>query len=340
MQNPPITYKIQKQGKISKGINEDDTILYGKLRDKRVKEHYQAAFKDDLPEAKINNNGIFDYTISIDEAIKRIATNKAVGWDYIPGEMYKIDKNSKELKSRLRKHFIRYIETSYILNYFMNAKLVLISKDDTETPPIHKTRSISILQTITKIFESSIIHNLEKITQSPVFSKNQRGFMKGKSTFDNIEDIIRLAKNLQIQRRQGTVKTATIVFFDFEKAYDNIQKKILIEKLHKFNLPWNITRVINNILNNFSLNYNREIIQTYKGLVQGSVLSPILFNLFINDLLLTYEINEIMVRAYADDIAWIWNSIPHTRKAIEIMSNWASINRMTINPKKSGIIEF
>ena len=92
------------------------------------------------------------------------------------------------------------------------------------------------------------------------------------------------------------------------------------------------------MLNNFSLNYNGEIIQTYKGLVQGSVLSPILFNLFINDLLLTYEINEIMVRAYADDITCIWNYIAQTRKAIEIMSNWASIDRMTINPKKSGII--
>ena len=220
----------------------------------------------------------------------------------------------------------------------MNAKLVLISKDDTETPPIHKTRPISILPTITKIFESSIIHNLEKITQSPVFSKNQRGFMKGKSTLDNIEDIIRLAKNLQMQRQKCTVKTATIVFFDFEKAYDNIPRKILIEKRQKLNLPWNITRVINNMLNNFSLNYNGEIIQTYKGLVQGSVLSPILFNLFINDLLLTYEINEIMVRAFADNIACIWNSIKQTKKAIEIMSNWASINRMTISPKKSGII--
>ena len=115
-------------------------------------------------------------------------------------------------------------------------------------------------------------------------------------------------------------------------------KKILIEKLQKFNLPWNITRVINNMLNNFSLNNYGEIIQTYKGLVQGSVLSPILFNLFTNNLLLTYEIQEIMVRAYADDIACIWNSIAQTRKAIEIMSNWASINRMTINPKKSGVI--
>ena len=103
--------KYKSKGKLLKGINEDDTILYWKLRDKRVKEHFQAAFKDDLPEAKINNNGIFDYTINIDEAIRRIAINKAVGRDYIPGEMHKIDQNSKELKPRQRKLFVSYLET-------------------------------------------------------------------------------------------------------------------------------------------------------------------------------------------------------------------------------------
>ena len=77
----------------------------------------------------------------------------------------------------------------------MHAKLILISKDDTETPVIEKTRPISILPSITKIFEYSILHNLEKITQSPIFSKNQRGFTKGKSTLDNIRDIIQFAKN-------------------------------------------------------------------------------------------------------------------------------------------------
>ena len=111
-----------------------------------------------------------------------------------------------------------------------------------------------------------------------------------------------------------------------------------MEKLQKLNLPWNITRVINKMLNSFNLNYNGQMIQTYKGLVQGSVLSPILFNIFINDLLLTYEINGIMVRVYADDIACVWNSTEQTRKAIDIMNNWISINKMKINPKKSGII--
>ena len=57
------------------------------------------------------------------------------------------------------------------------------------------------------------------------------------------------------------------------------------------------------MLRKFKLNYNGETIHTNKCLVQSSVLSPILFNLFINDLIILLEINSIMVRTYADDIA-------------------------------------
>ena len=330
--------KYKGRGKLVKGINKDGIIIYGKFRDKYVKEYYQKAFNDNVTIGVIKNNGTFDYTIKINEAIERLATNKAVGWDYIPGELYKIVDKSEEMKLRLKEHFTRYVMTGYVPKYFMNAKLILLSKDDSETPTIQKTRPISILPTITKLFESSILHNFEKITQSPIFSKNQRGFIRGKSTHNNIEDIIQIAKELQIKRKLGTTKIATIIFFDFEKAYDNVPRNILIEKLQKYNLPWNITKIVDNMLSKFSLKYNEEIMQTYKGLVQGSVLSPILFNLFINDLLLTYEVNGITVRAYADDIACIWSSLAQTRKAIEIMRNWIIINRMTINPKKSGII--
>ena len=104
------------------------------------------------------------------------------------------------------------------------------------------------------------------------------------------------------------------------------------------NIPCNITNLIYNMLRKFKLNYNGETIHTNKGLVQGSVLSPILFNLFINDLIILLEINGIMVRAYADDITWVCTSIYQTRRAVEIMENWITINKMKINPTKSGII--
>ena len=84
-----------------------------------------------------------------------------------------------------------------IPDYFMKAILILLSKEDNKEPPVHKMRPISILPTITKIFKTSIMHNLEKVMQSPIFIRCQRGFMKENSTLQNIEDILDYARNLQ-----------------------------------------------------------------------------------------------------------------------------------------------
>ena len=81
-----------------------------------------------------------------------------------------------------------------------------------------------------------------------------------------------------------------------------------------------------------------EVIRTYRGLIQGSVISPILFNLFINDLLLRYEREKIQARAYADDIACICISIEQARKAIIIMKEWWETNKVKINETKSGLL--
>ena len=62
--------------------------------------------------------------------------------------------------------------------YFMKARLVLLSKEETNMPEIENTRPISIVPAVTKLFKISILHNLEKATKLDQFNKLQRGFMK------------------------------------------------------------------------------------------------------------------------------------------------------------------
>ena len=92
------------------------------------------------------------------------------------------------------------------------------------------------------------------------------------------------------------------------------------------------------MLDKFILNYEGQEIKTQKGLVQGSVLSLVLFNLYINDLMWNLEFEKIKSWAYYNDITWVWESIDKTKQAIEIVNKWAFENKMIINPQKSRIM--
>ena len=286
----------------------------------------------------MENNGIFDYRIDVIRGIEWWAINKASGIDNIPGEFYKNAIMKAEIINRLQQHFKEYTYNMTVPDYFMKAKLILISKDGTEYPEIDKIRPTSILPTITKIFELSILKFLEEATLKSMFWNDQRGFLKGLSTLNNINDVLQTFWDLQKERIQNKRFKPMLIFFDFKKTYDSVSRNILIKKLTYFEIPANIIGVIDKMLSKFTLIHEGTEIKTYRGLVQGSVLSPLLFNLYINDLMIAYKLQGIFSRAYADDVICICNSKEQLSQAISIMMEWSLKNEMEINKDKSGIM--
>ena len=82
----------------------------------------------------------------------------------------------------------------------------------------------------------------------------------------------------------------------------------------------------------------REAININSGVLQGSILSPLLFNAFINDLLITLEKSTYDVLAYADDIAFICSNNFQLKVSIKLLKGWCNENKMTLNLKKCGIM--
>ena len=134
-----------------------------------MKTYYEQIYSSRNNHYKVKNNSIFEFRIDVERGIEQWASNKTTGIDNIPGIVFKDDTYKKEIKGGLEKHFTDYLSKSNISKYFMEARLILISKEDTEYLSIEKTRPISILPTITKIVELAIIHHLEAATKLPIF---------------------------------------------------------------------------------------------------------------------------------------------------------------------------
>lgn len=162
-------------------------------------------------------------------------------------------------------------------------------------------RPISLLPILGKIFEKLYCRRLVSfLDQNNIMSCAQYGFRKGKSTSDAINSFMEFI----IRSLDNQMKTMS-VFLDLSKAFDCVHHKFLLHILNNLgvrglSLKWiesylsNRTQIVS-INNTFS-----NSIQLSFGVPQGSILGPILFNMYINNCKSALD-NSISVIQYADD---------------------------------------
>jgi len=88
-----------------------------------------------------------------------------------------------------------------------------------------------------------------------------------------------------------------------------------------------------------SININSGHIPINRGVLQGSLLSPFLFNIHINDLIALLNRRGIYTLAYADDIVCICDNFRSTNCAINLIQSWCLDNKTMLNEKKSEIMK-
>ena len=149
-------------------------------------------------------------------------------------------------------------------------------------------------------------------------------------------------------------RTLYFCFLDLKKAFDTVPRNILFRKLYKAGIRGKYLRVIQNL---FSSNPANVVVDRFlspefvinRGVLQGSKLGPVLFNLFINDLL--QELNDIDLGAkigpihipvlgFADDIVLISDNPKKLQKLIDICHRWSLKNKMSFNSSKCKVMIF
>ena len=213
------------------------------------------------------------------------------------------------------------------------------------TEDINNYRPISLLSIFDKIFEK-IMHNrlytfLEK---HEILFKNQFGFRKNNSTVYALAQITEMIKESIDGGKFGCG-----IFIDLRKAFDTVNHEILLTKLDHYGIRGNILNWFQSYLSNrkqfvFFNGQSSKPLEISCGVPQGSVLGPLLFLLYINDLPNVSKVLNFYL--FADDTNIYYES--DTLEDLERTINkelcklylWLNVNRLSLNINKTNYIIF
>lgn len=224
---------------------------------------------------------------------------------------------------------------------WLHSLIVLIPK-----PNGTGVRPISLLSSILKVTEKIIYNRLRWLAETQfIIPSTQFGFRSFRSCNDNLS-ILTNHIHLGFLKGEYTV----CIFVDIAGAFDNIIPNTLIHDLDSLGIPDKTKNFIKNLICERKLNFiiNGDIhgpYYTHKGTPQGSVLSPLLFNLYLKDVSKHLHTNSSSLQ-YADDLA-----IYSTHRSLEeaLSSVWVSLKRvkkylqlrgLEISPSKSQGVVF
>ena len=218
------------------------------------------------------------------------------------------------------------------------SRLLCLNKKANEPGDVNNLRPIAISSTILKIIESSILTRLIKeINEKKLINKKQIGFIKGCGTELNL---LKLRQRVADIKKIKNFYTKYLLFIDLKNAYDKVDHKRLFNKLNLLNISQEIIGTIKLIYSyaKLKISNNNECINVNNGVLQGSLISPMLFDLYINDLINELDKNSFEVLAYADDLCVLCEGKNQLMNIIKIIDKWTILNKINVNKAKSGIM--
>lgn len=310
-------------------------LLNGKTGSRKPKEH----FNRDMNHENNYLGTPFSMT-ELEAGIKMMKPNRAAGVDDLRAEQVK--KFGPQTLHWLLNLFNACVTQLKIPKEWRKARVVALLKPGKEPTEPKNFRPVSLLCQLFKLLERLILNRISEALNAKIIEQ-QAGFRPGKSCCGQI---LNLTQHIEdgFERR----KITGVTFIDLTAAYDTVNHRRLLRKLYDMTKDYRLTSVIGLFLQNrrfyVSLqNKNSRWRVQKNGLPQGSVLSPVLYNVYTNDQPIPENIRQFI---YADDTAVAAQGTEFTEVeeklevALEELATYYQNNYLKPNPSKTQVCAF
>lgn len=295
--------------------------------------HFNETLEKSLP----NSIALYDTTKEeILNEIRNLNNNKCTGPDNIPVKILKL--GGVLLSPILSNLLNKCMKTGIFPDILKTASITPIYKKG-EKSFLSNYRPISVLTHLSKIFERIIYKRLTNFFERfNILDKCQYGFRQNCSTSLAISD---LYEQLLSSMDKGFITCC--IYLDLAKAFDTVNHNILISKLMHYGIRGNALNLVKSYLTN-RMQYveisgiKSKSLTVRCGVPQGSVLGPLLFLVYVNDLPNASKLNT---RMFADDTVLFYShkSSKHLEDTINLelqkISNWFCSNKLSLNVDKT-----
>lgn len=294
---------------------------------------------------KSNNQSMLLSAVTLKEVLNiigQLKNSSAPGPDKITTKMIK--ENAASFAPFFTEHINRSFSTGQFPKSLKIARGCIIFKSG-DKRRASNYRPISVLNIFAKIWERALCNRmLTFLKDTEYLSKTQYGFLATSNTSAAATDFVDLVLD-SLNRKELAIS----LFIDVSKAFDSVNHKLLLAKLNVAGFQGPTIKLLQNYLCQRSfytcinnVKSSQKLVKS--GVPQGSILAPLLFLIFVNDL--GYLQLQGCLKSYADDTAIVYRGKNLTALQIAINNDlkliysWFIANKLSINTSKTSFMIF
>ena len=305
-----------------------------------------------LPSVQVSeqlNIATSPFTLSeLSAVVKQLKSSKAFGPDNIPALLWK-DPHFSTILLNLCNHTFSTLTPPKI---WRTSQIIPVPKKG-DLSLANNYRGISLMSIAAKIYNKLLLNRLIPVVE-PILRKNQNGFRRGRSTLSQILCLRRLIEESNMSKID-----LALVFVDFSKAFDSVDRSKMFEILRLYGIPEGIVAAIkvmytDNSSTVMTTDGETQAFPTLAGILQGDTLAPFLF-IMVVDYIMRVSVDTITEKGYllhprrgsrqpaeyltdtdfADDIALISQSLEHAQDLLQSLEQASNGVGLYLNETKT-----